>query len=315
MAERSDSLIVVRLWNIRIDAAIGEVVAALARRGIFSVVLKGPALRDWYGADEPAYSDGDLWVAPDQFAAAMAELRVLDFVPEVDERGLPEWWLEHAAGFHRARDGAQIDLHRRLPGVGVSPASAWQLLSERTEPFMVGGVRAARLCPPDRALQVTLHALHHGVAEQRPLAHVAAAIRALSAADWLAASQAASELAAAEGLAAGLELLPEGRALARQLALPPVHAVKVRLQASSPPSAALTLQDMAEASLPRRLAMIARKLFPPPGYIRHWWPPARRSRRMLLLAYLYRPFWVLRQLPAGYRARRAALARRASSSR
>jgi hypothetical protein len=314
MAEHSDSPIAVRLWNIRIDAAIAEVVAALARRGIFSVVLKGPALRDWYGADEEAYSDGDLWVAPDQFVPATTELRMLGFVPDVDERGLPEWWLEHAAGFHRARDGAQIDLHRRLPGVGVSPARAWHLLSRRTEPFMVGGIRAARLRSSDRALQVTLHALHHGVAEQRPLRHVAAAIRALSMADWRAASQAARELTAAEGLAAGLELLPEGRALARQLALPPVCSASVRLQVDSAPSAALTLQDMAEASLPRRLAMIARKLFPPPGYMRHWWPPAQRGWRMLLLAYLYRPFWVLQRLPDGYRARRAA-ARRSSSSR
>jgi hypothetical protein len=79
--------------------------------------------------------------------------------------------------------------------------------------------------------------------------------------------------------------------------------VEVALRASTPPPIALGFEQLARAASPaERLEIIARKTVPPPGFIRHWWPAAGRSRRMLALGYLYRPLWLLRHAPRGLRA-------------
>ena len=51
-----------------------------------------------------------------------------------------------------------------------------------------------------------------------------------------------------------------------------------------------------------------RKL-PPATFMRRWYPQAADSRRRLALAYLWRPLWLLRHAPAGFRAWRDARGR------
>lgn len=302
------------LWNIRIDAATAEVVDALRIRGIGSAVLKGPAYSDWYPSDSGrTYSDGDLWVAPGNVTGAEAVLNELGFAPTKDERGLPDWWLEHASNWERDHDDVRIDLHRRLQGVELNPAEVWQLLWPQTEEFRLAGKPARRLPAPARALYAALHATHHGAASQLGLAHLKAALETADDDIWRGAHELAARLNALDAFATGLALVPEGEALARRIHVPAAASVKSTLQATTPPPVALGLEELKRARGWRRGQILARKLVPPPGFIRHWWPPAARSRRMLAIGYLYRPIWLLRRTPAGYRAWRAA-ARAARSS-
>jgi hypothetical protein len=302
-------------WNIRVDAATAEVVTSLGARGIHCFVLKGPALSDWYGPDSTrTYADGDIWTAPAAHAAAQTVLLDLGFVTEQDETGLPDWWLEHASGWYRASDGSRIDLHRRLQGVGIEPARAWELLWPDRRQFEIVGQPAYRLPDPARVLYVTLHATHHGVKSPRSLAHVTAALGSVGDDVWNQALALARNLDAVAPFATGLRLLPAGALLAQRIGISDAGTTHARLLASTPPPIALGLDQLATAGTARRFAILARKLFPPPGFIRHWWKPAANSRRMLAVGYLYRPIWLLARAPAGYRAWRAARRDASSSS-
>jgi hypothetical protein len=84
--------------------------------------------------------------------------------------------------------------------------------------------------------------------------------------------------------------MPRGAELADRLSLPSTQSVKVTLHSSTPPPIALGFEQLASApSLREFLSIMARKAVPPPGFMRDWWPPAGRNRRMLALAYIYRP--------------------------
>jgi hypothetical protein len=303
------------LWNLRIDAAVGETVEGLRQRGVNSLVLKGRTFSDWYTPEfGKTYVDGDIWVAPGDTQVAEELLESLGFEPSVDESGLPEWWQEHASSWNRLRDQGKIDLHRRLQGVGVSPDQAWAKLWARREQVVIGGVAAFRLCEAGRALYATLHATHHGSLDPRGLVHLRAALDNVGVPVWEVALSLAEELDALEALAVGLRLVPAGVELARRIGVPDARSVTTTLFASSPPPVALGFAQLSGASGRRRLEILLRKLFPPPGFIRHWWPPAAGGRRMLLVGYLYRPIWLCKHAPAGYRAWRDARRRARSSS-
>jgi hypothetical protein len=296
-----------RLWTIRVDAATREVIAALERGGIGSIVLKGPSLSAWYPADSARiYSDGDIWVAPNALDSAAQTLTDLGFVPSSDERKLPGWWLAHASNWDRALDDGKIDLHRHLQGVGADPQRVWSLLWPRRVEFELLGARAFRLDDAAQALYVTAHATHHGVEDARGLPHLAAALTALDDDTWRAALALADELEALESFATGLRLVPGGVALAERIGVPDSRSVKATLLASTPPPVALGFDQLADARGLNRFRVLLRKFFPPAGFIRAWWPPAARSRTLLAVGYAYRPIWLLRYAPQGYRAWRAA---------
>jgi hypothetical protein len=50
-----------------------------------------------------------------------------------------------------------------------------------------------------------------------------------------------------------------------------------------------------------RLRLLWAELLPSPAFMRLWSPLARRGKRGLLCAYLWRPLWLLWHLPAGLR--------------
>ncbi len=303
------------MWNLRIDAAIGEVVSALRGQHIDSLILKGPTFTDWYPADSGrTYVDGDVWVSPANVAGAERALAELGFVPTADERGLPEWWQEHASSWLRERDQGKIDLHRRLQGTEAEPEAVWSTLWAQRDPITVGGVHGWRLSEPGRALYATLHATHHGSEDARGLPHLEAALTCVDEAGWQAALELAGALDGVEAFATGLRLLPAGAEMAERINAPDARSVKTTLLASTPPPVALGFDQLHGARGLRRMEILFRKLFPPPGFIRYWWPPAARNRRMLLLGYLYRPVWLVKNAPAGYRAWRAARRNASSSS-
>ena len=116
--------------NLRVDAATAEVLRCFEASNISAVVLKGPALADWY-ADDPtrSYLDCDIWVRPSDLNAARQLLKELDFKPYTDEEQLPGWWLPHASTWSRESDGVVDDLHRMLQGMGVEPEAVWDVLA------------------------------------------------------------------------------------------------------------------------------------------------------------------------------------------
>jgi hypothetical protein len=279
------------------------------------VVLKGPALNSLYPADSArTYADGDIWVAPGAIDQAGKVLAQLGFALIKDEEGLPDWWLQHASEWRRERDGVRIDLHRRLQGVELDPVAAWALLWPRRIEFTLAGGPAHRLPDDARALYVALHATHHGVENPRSMLHLDAALGVVDDATWRSALELAHELNAVDGLATGLRLRSSGRTLAARIGVPDARAVKTTLLASSPPPVAMGFDQLSDARGVRKLEILLRKVVPPAGFIRHWWAPAARSRRLLLVGYLYRPIWLLKHAPAGYRAWRAARRDVSSSS-
>jgi hypothetical protein len=255
--------------------------------------------------DDPtrSYLDCDLWIGPGDVEQAGEVLSRLGFTRVIDERGLPAWWQEHASSWSRELDGVVIDLHRRLQGLGVDEESAWQTLSGTTEVVMVAGYSAPVLSVPARALYVTLHAAQHGKGWGKAISHLERALLMLEQSDWIQVASLAERLRASDAFATGLRLVPQGVELASWLSLPGPRSVKVALHASTPPPIALGFEQLARASTARQfLAIIFRKAVPPPGFMRHWWPPAARNRGVLALAYLYRPLWLLRHAPRGARA-------------
>jgi Uncharacterised nucleotidyltransferase len=295
------------MWNLRIDAATGEVIRVFRDRQVDSIVLKGPAFSEWYSPDSGrTYVDGDVWVAPDAVRAAETILAEIGFVPTVDERGLPEWWQEHGSSWERDRDRGKIDLHRKLQGVGLDPSRVWEILWEQRIEFTVGGESAYRLPEPARVMYATMHATHHGQGDPRGLTHLQAALAAVDDDGWIRALAVAGQLDALDAFGTGLRMLPDGAALAERIGVPEATSVRASLLASKPPPVALGFDQLASARGLDRLAIVFRKLVPPPGFIRHWWPPAARNPVLLAVGYVYRPIWLIQRAPAGYRAWRAA---------
>lgn len=302
------------MWNIRIDAATAEVVAALKAAGIPSVVLKGPALSDWNPpVHASAYADGDLWVSPRDEARAGDVLSALGFQPEIDERGLPAWWSEHASNWHRDADRGSIDLHRKLQGVRADPALTWQRLSAECEEFTLAGRTALRLSSPGRALYVALHSAHDGLRGMNSLAHLEGALNNAGEETWRAAAGLAEDLDAIDAFSAGLRLTASGRTIADALGLRANRSIEVAIRTAGAPPVALGFEQLASARARMRALIAVRKAFPPAGFIRHWWTPAARGPGWLLIGYAYRPLWLLQKAPEGLRAYMAA--RRATQGR
>jgi hypothetical protein len=293
--------------NLRIDAATAEVLGALEAADVEALLLKGATIARWLYDGTRGYTDSDLWVRPGDVDGAERILRSLSFEESVDRTGLPDWWQEHGSEWTRSLDGVCVDLHRTLPGLGVDPELAWRTLSARSETVPVAGYPARALGRSGRALHLALHAAQHGEAWGRVLADLEHALEVVDQSVWKEAAALAAELGAIDGLGAGLRLVPAGAALAGRLQLPANRSVEVALHASSPPPIALGFDQLARAGKTRaRVRIVVRKVVPPPGFMRHWYPPAAQSRRRLVVAYLYRPIWLLRNAPPGWRAWRAA---------
>jgi hypothetical protein len=231
----------------------------------------------------------------------------LGFQKEVDESGLPDWWLEHASAWVRASDGVCVDVHRTLAGLGVDPERAWRTLSSDSETVEVAGYLAPTLPTPGRALLIALHAAHHGETSVKTLADLQRAMDVLDQRGWEQTSALAHELGAVDAFATGLRLTPAGAELAERLGLPENRSVRVALIASGKAPLAQGFEQLARARGPwMKARILARKIVPPPGFMRHWYPAAENSRLKLVLAYLHRPLWLLQGAPAAWRAWREA---------
>jgi hypothetical protein len=278
--------------SLAVDGFTHEVLEGFALAGLECIVLKGPALASWlYGRGAYRhYADADLLVDPQRFDAAQRLLASWGF-RHVGEPPQRRGELPHAEPWIRAHDGAEVDLHRTLFGLGVAPEDTWRELAPFSEPLRVGGTRFTVLTPPARALVVALHAAQHGPDTTKPLDDLERALARVPEETWAEAAVLAGRLDGTQTFATGLRLLPEGARLADRLELvgPALIAAARRARI------ALGFERLAGAPGPRaKLALAFREAFPTPAYLRWWSPLARRGRLGLALSRIWRPLWLLR---------------------
>jgi hypothetical protein len=285
--------------SLAVDLATAEVVTALRERGIRSVVLRGPALaRRVYPMGElRPYVDVDLLVAPADDGAAGDVLSRLGFAVVVSDEELEGHRPAHAHEWVRERDTVAVDLHRTLSGAGARPDQVWAVIAEGAETEVVGGAAVEVPSLAAVALQLGLHAAHHGPRRGKSLRDLELALERLPEGAWLAAAELASQLDAVPAFAAGLRLVPAGALLAERLGLPFARPVDIALRASSAPPLALGLDWLMRTSgLRAKGVLVVRTLAPSPGALRSWRPLARRRPLGLAAAYLSHPFWLARHV-------------------
>ena len=198
------------------------------------------------------------------------------------------------------RGRSVVDLHTSYYGIGADPARAWEVLSRDTEELTVARATVEALALPQRALLVALHAAHHGGRAPRAMTDLDRAIRLVPEEVWREAASVAEEIDAVGALAAGLTMLPPGEPL----------ALRIGLAGRASPESTLRRTEVAEGfarlsaadGAGARARLLARELCPSPAFLRWSTPLARRGRRGLAAAYVWRWMWLARRAPAGYRA-------------
>jgi hypothetical protein len=292
--------------SLALDVAGVSVIASLERNGVQPLLLKGPALVKRLRSHERVYVDIDLLVEPGDIAAAEATLAELGFehAPLDTIPGDRPW---HARYWHRAGDGAGIDLHRTLIGVRCSPGRCWTVLSERVAPMVLAGREVRALDDAGIALHAALHAAQDGVRLRRPLRDLEIALERLPLGAWRESYLLAQALDAEPAFVAGLRLCAAGDALADRLGLGGVDDLETRLRAQGDAERALGLHWLlAQRGLGSKARLVAAKVAPRPAFMRAWAPSfARHGHLGLAFAYAWRPVWLLGQLVPAYRRRRA----------
>jgi hypothetical protein len=289
------------------DVTTARLLAALRQAGVRAIMLKGPAVAEWlYQGAVRLYGDCDILISEEDLDAAEAVLEDLEFC-NVGGKPIPNDRPWYARCWTRTRDGAVIDVHRTLSGIGVAPTDAWRVLSLNTEPMWIKGVDVEVLREPARALHVALHAAHHGTRSPKPLEDLTRALDLVKVDAWRTAASLAVALEARAAFAAGLNLLPEGRRLALTLGVFDKPSVEIALRVGSAPRLSLGIAWlMGIPGLRPKLRLVFRKAVPSPDYLRGWKPLAQRGPAGLCLAYLWRPLWLLWHALAGLRAWRQA---------
>ncbi len=297
------------LGNLAVDRTTGEVVRALAGSGIRSILLKGPAIVRWlYDEGEVrSYCDCDLLVGPEDWSAAESILERMGFQPGPREIVWGDWPIHARVWWRPGAVGGVIDLHQTLSGAQADVASVWAVLSAHTETMEVAGTEVEVLQPEARALALVLHAAKDGFRVGKVRNDLDHALQRLEPSVWEEAAVLADRLGAGGAFATGLRFLPAGEALADRLRLTREQPVLVALRARGAPAMSVWLLWLgAERRWLRKIDLIARKLVPPPDYLRDWQPLARRGKAGLVAAYLWRPAWMLWRLGPAVRAVRRA---------
>lgn len=277
------------------DAECARVVGALEAEGQEVVVLKGPSVAAWLydPAYERAYTDIDILVDPGAVDEVERTLREKGYRRLGVELPMDRPWYARS---YMGASGCPVEVHRTLPGVGVSPADAWSTLSGRTVSMEVGGRGVRVFDETARLMHVVLHAWHHAGA----VAHIGEDLRRAreNVRDevWRDANRLASALKADEAFVAGLAMIPG--------ASPVVDLTGTRGALPDPIlDAARWFGDL--RGFRQKVRYLAAKMFPPPDFMRTWSPMADRTRAGLALAYVGRPFWVMARGIRGFLSMRS----------
>ena len=317
--------------RLSVDSLAAEIVDALEAVGVRALLIKGPAVASWlYAPGDRPYSDVDLMVAGGDLARAHRVLVERGFAPVVSDNGVPVpsldptagLWEElgwHAIQYHRA-DGMPgwVDLHRTL---WMTPATVWDVLSDRTDRLHVGGRELEVPVLAGRALIVAVHALEHRVTNpDLPLAAKALEDlrRAVAVADldlWRETAGIAARVGAEIQLAGALRLVSGGQELAARLGLPVGGAADTATRALLVMRISRYERLALTTDLRARVRLVVRALFPSRDLIRSRYPRARKGRIGLAMAYASWLSFVIRRVPSGLRAwHRARIGIQAASS-
>jgi Uncharacterised nucleotidyltransferase len=279
--------------SLSVDLVAAEVVEALRRAGVRSILLKGATFAKWLyrDGDLRLYTDVDLLIRRTDTSIAHAVLARLGF--------------HHAFDSHPyfVRGADDVDLHCSLKGVQADEERVWSVLSKMTESQEVGGVEVEALVAPARALHVALHAAQHGRDWLTPMEDLRRAVDFLPFEVWETAAGLAEKIEASAAFATGLCLLPAGEATAVRLNLERAASVETVLRSKTPPPLALRFAELhAIRGLGGRIRFIVRKLFPSRAYIRFAMPVARKGPLGLVIAYCWRLVRLSFRAGPGFRA-------------
>jgi putative nucleotidyltransferase-like protein len=288
-----------------LDVALVEAVEALRACGLACLLLKGPALAQWLYSEpeDRAYGDVDLMVDPGRFEEAERVLFGLGY-----RHSAASTAAHHEVWSRGRRVPIKIELHRTLFWVRCPPDRAWSLLTAGAEEMTVAGSAIPIMGMDGRLVTVVLHAAQHGPGFAQSLTDLDRALELASVEDWRGAVELAQGLDADEAFGAGLRLRPAGAALADRFHLPPASFSELMLRLDTPRETAFGFERLSQSrGWASALRLLARELVPPPEFVRVWQPVARRGRRGLVAAYLWRPLWLLWKAPTGFRAWRRAV--------
>ena len=301
MGTPSDNRLAYAARRLTIDGTAARLVEAFASAGVRCILLKGGTLSDLYDGARH-YSDVDLLVAPATLDTAETALAERGFALRHDDPHSRIW----------RREVLDVDLHTTLVGARVEPARVWEVLSGETETFAVGGAPVEGLNGPGRALHVVLHVAQHGTDEPKPREDLRRAVERFPDDVWLNAAGLARELGAEAAFWTGLGVEPAATELRSRLKLEKgVSGTETELRAATAPPTAVGLLRLARTpGMRAKTALVWHEAFPSKAFLRNWSPLARRGPLGLMLAYVWRPIWMLFRLgpalAAIMRARRAA---------
>jgi hypothetical protein len=278
---------------------------ALAQAGVDALVIKGPVTERWLyerGELRPI-GDVDVVVDPRHYRQAERVLLEAGFVNRYDGVA-PEWPAEHADRWIAEDWALPVDLHRRLWGFAATPERVWERLwADRVRVRLAGGDGWA---PGDaaRVALLALHAAHHGTAE-KSIEDLRRAADRVDPAVWAGAAALARELGAAEGFAAGLELLPNAAELRARLGLLDVDARMADTHSDvwdAAPTAAGFVRLADTPGARGKLRLLRHELLPSPRFMRQMSDErrlARRGRTGLAASYALRWMSLLRNAARG----------------
>ena len=286
----------------------------MAAERIPAVLIKGPAIAAWlYPGEGRLYADTDLLVRAIDWERAEAVLEGLGFIEDPGVRDHARIGGAGSAPWERPRDGAVVDLHRSVFGLGGAGGDeVWAAFAAGEETLAVAGA-TVRVPPlPARLLHIALHAIQHGAeAKPKPMLDLERAVERAPEPLWREAAALAARLGAAPEFAAGLRLTPAGARLAARIGASADPSIRATLRVGRVPMAEGFGQLAATSGLLAKLALLREELFPGVAFMRWWTPLARRGRRGLLAAYAWRVLWLAARAPAGWLAwRRASRAER-----
>ena len=291
--------------GLRVEHVSRDVIRALRAADVRPILLKGPLQQLWLERAGPARSsvDVDVLVSRDQLEASEGLLGSLGYRVAV---GLPdEVGREHSSVW--VSDGrVPVELHWSL--VGVDNRLVWDVLSTETELASLVGDEVEIPNEAARCAIVALHAAQHGIGAQAIFHDLERALAVASTETWRRAAELATAMGGWTPFAGALSLSPRGREVLRALgAEPPVLDERQALSLLTPAPTSRGFYFLSrQRGAGAKAAFVVMKLAPSPTFMRLRYPLARRGGLGLALAYLYRPFWLLRWALPGLRSWREA---------
>lgn len=136
---------------------VNGLVAYVARQsGIRCVVIKGPALHRQGIRDRAHSGDVDVWCEPSRWTDLIDALELWGWRREPDP-----WFgtaVNHSATLVPSVWGCEIDVHRRVPGMVLDDAAAFEVVVADTEVELYAGVPVHVPSPARHAVIAALHA-------------------------------------------------------------------------------------------------------------------------------------------------------------